>query len=63
MMEAGVCVERSLMREAAGWMRSWRASKSRFRAPLRLGLTMTSSPSRTQRVGSWARRGARSSGK
>src|SRR5262250_3036432 len=56
--EDGVSAASSLTRDAAGWMRRSNASKSRPPAP-----TITISPSRTQRSGNVAARGATSSGK
>jgi DNA ligase D-like protein (predicted polymerase) len=56
--EAGVSAASRLMREAAGWMRWDRASKSRPDGP-----ATTISPSSTHRAGSWSTRAATSSGK
>src|SRR3984893_3113897 len=56
--EAGACAESSFTRDAAGWMRKSRASKSSPPPP-----TLTISPSTTQRSDSMAASGAMSSGK
>ena len=57
-IDAGISRERSSMRDAAGWMRCWSASKSSA-SPR----ATTTSPSRTARAGSAFASGPRSSGK
>jgi len=56
--EAGACAESSFTRDAAGWMRKSRVSKSSPPTP-----TITISPSITQRSDGMAASGAMSSGK
>ena len=56
--EAGVSPASISTRDAAGWIRSDRRSKSRP-----WSVAMTISPSTTQRSGSWSRNGSMRSGK